>query len=73
MNNSNAPTTAVSHIIKAFDGIQSSDDTKSWLVTLRNQEDMDSVAKLISMLNGWKATDHPHILHMIQIFGEAND
>jgi len=65
----NAPITAVEHIVKAFDGLDEIGGTDGWLVTFQNQEDTDSVIKLIEMLKGWKTTKHPHILHMIQIHG----
>jgi len=69
MKRPNAPTTAVEHIIKSFDGVREHGGTDGWLVTFQNQEDVDSVIKLIEMLEGWKATEHPNILHMIQISG----
>ena len=64
-----APVTAINHIIKAFDGVTEMGNTDGWLVTFQNQEDTNSVIKLIEMLNGWKATEHANILHMIQIQG----
>jgi len=69
MTRPNAPITAVDHIIKAFDGEPEHGGTDGWLVTFHNQEDTDSVIKLIDMLAGWKATEHPNILNMIQISG----
>tara|TARA_R100000008_G_C3563533_1_gene157675 strand:- start:347 stop:559 length:213 start_codon:yes stop_codon:yes gene_type:complete len=65
----NAPLSAVEHIVKAFDGLDEIGGSDGWLVTFQNREDTESVIKLISMLKGWKATKHPHILHMIQIQG----
>lgn len=70
MTKPNAPVTAVDHIIKAFDGVEELGGTDGWLVTFQNQEDTNSVIKLIDMLAGWKAAEHPNILHMIQISGE---
>tara|TARA_B100000131_G_scaffold27433_1_gene26042 strand:- start:7111 stop:7326 length:216 start_codon:yes stop_codon:yes gene_type:complete len=64
-----APVSAVDHIIKAFDGVTEMGGTDGWLVTFQNQEDTNSVIKLIEMLSGWKATKHPNILHMIRIQG----
>ncbi len=64
-----APVTAVNQILKAFDGMTEMGGTDGWLVTFQNQEDTESVIKLIGMLNGWKATEHPNILHMIRIQG----
>ena len=69
MKNPNAPATAIDHIIKAFDGVEEIGGTDGWLVLFQNQEDTDSVIKLVKMLQGWEATKHPNILHMIQIFG----
>jgi len=69
MTKSIAPVSAVNHILNAFNGMTEMGGTDGWLVTLQNQEDTESVIKLIGMLNGWKATEHPHILHMIQIQG----
>ena len=67
----NAPTTAVNHIIKSFNGEEEFGGSDGWLVTFQNQEDTESVIKLLEMLNGWKATEHPNILHMIRIRGVA--
>jgi len=67
----NAPKSAVDHIIKSFNGEEEIGGCDGWLVTFRNQEDTESVVKLVEMLNGWKATEHPHILHMVQIQGVA--
>tara|TARA_B100000131_G_C17881175_1_gene518376 strand:+ start:198 stop:413 length:216 start_codon:yes stop_codon:yes gene_type:complete len=65
----NAPIKAVNHIIKAFNGVEEVGGTDGWLVTFQNQKDTDNALKLIGMLQGWKATEHPNILHMIQIYG----
>jgi hypothetical protein len=72
MTKPSAPRTSVDHIIKSFDGMTEVSGKDGWRVTFQNQEDTDSVIKLIEMLNGWKTTEHPHILHMIQIFGDYN-
>jgi len=69
MTKPRAPITAVDHIIKAFDGVEEIGGTDGWLITFQNQEDTDSVIKLIDMLQGWTATKHRNILHMIQISG----
>ena len=67
----NAPKSAVNHIIKSFNGEEEIGGSDGWLVTFRNQEDTESVIKLVEMLNGWEATEHPNILHMIRIQGVA--
>ena len=64
-----APQSAVNHIIKSFSGEEEVGGSDGWLVTFRNQEDTESVIKLVAMLNGWEATEHPNILHMIRIQG----
>ena len=66
-----APQSAVNHIIKSFNGEEETGGSDGWLVTFQNQEDTESVIKLLEMLNGWKATEHPNILHMIRIRGVA--
>ena len=66
----NAPKSAVNHIIKSFNGEEEL-DCLGWFVTFRNQEDTESVVKLVEMLNGWKAAEHPYILHIVQIQGVA--
>ncbi len=68
-NSMKAPRSAVNHIIKSFNGGEEVGGGDGWLVTFRNQEDTDSVIKLVAMLNGWEATEHPNILHMINIQG----
>ena len=70
MTKPNAPVTAVDHIIKAFDGMTELGGSDGWLETFHNQEDTESVIKLIDMLQGWTATKHSNILNMIQIFGK---
>jgi len=66
-----APITAVNHIIESFGGMEVAGGTDGWLVSFQNQEDTESVIKLVEMLNGWEATEHPNILHMIRIQGVA--
>ena len=65
----NAPKSAVDHIVKSFNGEEEFGGGDGWLVTFQNQEDTEGVIKLVEMLNGWKANEHPNILHMIQIQG----
>ncbi len=62
-----APQSAINHIIKSFNGEEEIGGSDGWLVTFRNQEDTKSVIKLVEMLNGWKATEHPNVLHMVRI------
>ena len=64
-----APQSAVNHIIKSFNGEEEFGGGDGWLVTFRSQEDTESVIKLVEMLNGWEATEHLNILHMVQIQG----
>ena len=64
-----APQSAVNHIIKSFNGKEEFGGGDGWLVTFRSQEDTESVIKLVEMLNGWEATEHLNILHMVQIQG----
>ena len=66
-----APQSAVNHIIRSFNGEEEIGGGDGWLVTFRNQEDTNSVIRLVEMLNGWKATEHPNILHTVQIQGVA--
>ncbi len=64
-----APQSAINHIITSFNGEEEIGGSDGLLVTFRNQEDTESVIKLVEMLNGWEATEHPNILHMVQIQG----
>lgn len=65
----NAPKTALDHIIKAFDGSEKlSADLESLFVLFKNKKDKDSVIKLVNMLQGWKAAEHPSAPCMVQIF-----
>ena len=65
-----APTSAVGHIIAAFNGLEEVGGTDGWLVTFPDAPSTERATLLISMLRGWKAEDHPNILHMIRISGE---
>jgi len=69
----NAPKSAVNQIIKSFNGEEEIGGSGGWLVTFRNQEVTERVIKLVEMLNGWKATEHPNILHMVRIHGLTED
>ena len=65
----NAPKSAINHIIKTFNGEEELGGSEGWMVAFQNQEDTESVISLIEMLNGWNATEHPNILHMVRIQG----
>jgi len=66
-----APQSAINHIIKSFNGEEEFGGADGWLVTFQNQEDTESVIKLVTMLNGWEAHEHTNILHMVRIQGVA--
>ena len=65
-----APTSAVGHIISAFKGLEEIGGTDGWLVTFPDAASTERATLLINMLRGWRAEDHPNILHMIRISGE---
>lgn len=60
-------SSAVQQIITAFNGEEELGNCDGWLVTFQNQKDASSAILLINILNGWHATEHPNILHMILI------
>ena len=65
-----APKSAIYYIIKAFKGEEEAGGTDGWLVTFRNQEDAESVCRLIDTINGWEATMHPNVINMVEIKGD---